>query len=100
METKEFYEKVTDSVNKAAVVTADAAKYIAEIAKLNYDNARKREDIKKAYIAIGKKYVELHRADMEEEFSQYIVTIAAAEAKIAENKARINDLKKKEEDQK
>ena len=89
---------VADKTKDIAEKAADKAKQAARIAKLSVEIGNEKENMKKAYIEIGKLYYETHKDDTEGFFVQLCdeITlsqnnIAAKEAEIAELKAVIRD---------
>jgi hypothetical protein len=101
----EFKEKVmgtlgvvADKTKDIAEKAADKAKQAARIAKLSVEIGNEKENMKKAYIEIGKLYYETHKDDTEGFFVQLCDeitlsqnSIAAKEAEIAELKSDIRD---------
>lgn len=101
----EFKEKVmgtigvvADKTKDIAAKASDKAKQAARIAKLSVEIGNEKENMKKAYIEIGKLYYETHKDDTEGFFVQLCDeitlsqnSIAAKEAEIAELKSDIRD---------
>ena len=69
------------------------AKEMAEIGKLKVDNATEQENIKKAYLEIGKRYYEVFGDTPAGDFAELCEKISAAKAKIEYNNERIADIK-------
>lgn len=69
------------------------AKELTEIGKLKVENAGEQENIKKAYIELGKLYFAEHSAAPEEPYAALCEKITAAKAKIEYNLERIADIK-------
>lgn len=99
MADKDFFEKVGDTVYKAAEATGQVARQVADTAKLNYDNARLRDSIRKAFQEIGKKYFEEIKDAPGEEYMIEVGTILSARKTIEENKEKIEELKRKPADE-
>ena len=85
---------VVDKTREIAGTVADKAKDTAQIAKLNLEISSEREQVKKAYLEIGKLYYETHKTDPDsfftqlcEEVSLSLDHITALEAEIARLKA-------------
>lgn len=69
------------------------AKELTEISKLKVQNVSEQENIRKAYMEIGKLYAALHADDPEESYAPYVKAINEAQAKIDYNNERIADIK-------
>ena len=68
------------------------AKELGETAKLNLDNVSEEENKKRIYAEIGKRYV-LENPVAEEGFADLYAQLEEIEARIAANKARLDELK-------
>ena len=68
------------------------AKVLGESAKLNLDNVSEEENKKRIYAEIGKRYV-LENPVAEEGYADLYKQLEEIEARIAANKARLNELK-------
>ncbi len=73
--------------------SAAKAKELTEIGKLKVQNVSEQDEIRKAYMAMGKLYYEQHGDAPEEGFAAYCKQVADSKAKIAYNNERIEDLK-------
>ena len=69
------------------------AKELKEIGKLKVENAAEQENIKKAYIEIGRLYYAEHGENPEEAYAGLCEKITAGKAKIEYNLERIADIK-------
>ena len=69
------------------------AKELKEIGKLKVENATEQENIKKAYIEIGRLYYAEHGENPDEAYAGLCEKIAAGKAKIEYNLERIADIK-------
>ncbi|MGI5971326.1 MAG: hypothetical protein ACOX7P_06380 [Oscillospiraceae bacterium] len=98
MDSRNFFNKVEDTVYKAAEVTSKKAKQISEITKLNFDCARKRDVIKQAKIEIGDRLYKELKDNPPENYEELFAKISLAEAEIAENMAKIAELKGRNKD--
>lgn len=89
-------EFTTTSVEKAKELTNTGvakAKELTEISKLKVQNVSEQDEIRKAYMAIGKLYFEQHAADAEEGYAELCAKIVESQGKIAYNNERIADIK-------
>ena len=68
------------------------AKELGETAKLNLDNVSEEENKKRIYAEIGKRYV-LENPVAEEGYADLYAQLEEIEARIAANKARLDELK-------
>lgn len=69
------------------------AKELTEIGKLKVQNVSEQDEIRKAYMAIGKLYFEQHGDSPEEGYAELCRQIADSRAKIEYNNQRIADMK-------
>lgn len=90
---RDFAEKAADSTKDLAGKVADKAKTGTRIAKLTMEIAGERENMKKAYVEIGKLYYDTHKDAPEGFFIQLCEEVALAERNIAEREAEIAELK-------
>ncbi len=90
---KEFAGKAADATKDFAEKAADKAKAGTRIAKLNIEIAQQKENMKKAYLEMGKLYYDTHKDNPDELFNVLCEEIAAAEKAVAEREAEIEDLK-------
>lgn len=74
-------------------VVVSKAKELAEIGKLKVQNATEQENIKKAYLELGKLYYAERGAAPEPAYAAQCEKIAAAQAKIEYNNERVADMK-------
>lgn len=89
--------KAADAGKGLANKAADKAKSGARIAKLTVEIAGEKENMKKAYMEIGKLYYDTHKDDPEGFFIQLCDEVALAQKNIAEKEAEIDELKLAEE---
>lgn len=89
--------KAADAGKGIANKAADKAKSGARIAKLTVEIAGEKENMKKAYMEIGKLYYDTHKDDPEGFFIQLCDEVALAQKNIAEKEAEIDELKLAEE---
>jgi len=90
---KDFADKAADTTKDLATKAAEKAKAGGRIAKLNLELAQEKENMKKAYLEIGKLYYDTHKDDAEGFFIQLCEEVAAAEQAIADKEAEIAALK-------
>lgn len=84
-----------DLSNKAKNLTyvgIGKAKELGQTAKLNLDNVSEEENKKRVYAEIGKRYV-LENPVAEEGFEDLYRQLEEIEARIAANKAKLDELK-------
>ena len=74
---------VRNSAGKLAGEAVDGAKKAAEKVRINAAISKSETAIREAYIAIGKKYEELHSNDPERVFVSFLDTIEKERANIA-----------------
>lgn len=93
---KKAFGVVSNKVGDAAKTTADKAKLMTEIAKLNVKITAEEDKIKKAQAALGKQYYNDFEAGLPMEAETYLPMcdeIKASKDLIAEYRAKIEDLK-------
>ena len=81
--------KVTELTNTGVA----KAKELSEIGKLKVQNVSEQDEIRKAYMAIGKLYYEQRGTAPEAGFEELCGKIAGSMAKIEYNNERIADIK-------
>lgn len=69
------------------------AKELTEIGKLKVQNVSEQEEIRKAYLSIGKLYFEQYGENPGEGFEAFCKQVAESKAKIEYNNQRIEDMK-------
>ncbi len=90
--------KAADAGKDIANKAADKAKSGARIAKLSMEIAGEKENMKKAYIEIGKLYYDTHKDDPEGFFIQLCDEVSLAQKNIADKEAEIEALKLTEDE--
>lgn len=90
---KEIANKAVDAGKDLAENVADKAKAGTRIAKLSVEIATEKENMKKAYLEIGKLYYDTHKDDPEGFFIQLCDEITLAQKNIDEKEAEIEELK-------
>lgn len=88
-----FFDAFKDKAIDLAQTGVAKSKQLAEIAKLNLANASEEDDIKKAYIEMGKLYYAERGMAPEAAYAALCEKVTAAKVNIEENKARIEELK-------
>jgi len=88
--------KAADAGKDIANKAADKAKSGARIAKLSMEIAGEKENMKKAYIEIGKLYYDTHKDDPEGFFIQLCEEVGLAQKNIADKESEIESLKSDE----
>ena len=88
-----MFEKFRDKAMNLAEAGMSKAKEVGEIAKLNLAIASEEENIKKAYIEIGKLYYAAKSLNPDPEYAEFCVKIGEGKAKIDLNKAKIAQIK-------
>lgn len=89
-------ELTSTGVNKAKELTATGvskAKELSEIGKLKVQNVSEQDEIRKAYVAMGKLYYEKYGMDPGPDFEDLCKQISDSMAKIEYNNQRIADMK-------
>ena len=81
--------KVTELTNTGVA----KAKELTEISKLKVQNVSEQDEIRKAYMAMGKLYYEQHGEAPGEGYEAFCKQVADSKAKIAYNNERIADIK-------
>ena len=86
------WKNLTNKAKNLTYVGIGKAKELGETAKLNLDNVSEEENKKRIYAEIGKRYV-LENPVAEEGFADLYAQLEEIEARIAANKARLEELK-------
>lgn len=87
------FDNLMDKAKDLAQTGGAKAKQLAEIGKLNWANVVEEENIKKAYIEIGKLYYAERGMAPEPAYLALCEKITAAKVNIEENKSRIEECK-------
>ena len=91
--TMDFIEKIGDTIIIKGKEAADKAKEVAEIANLRSQISTCEEVIKKNYMEIGKKYLELYGDMPEEPFEKQCRAIRNAQTGVEALQERIKEIK-------
>ena len=86
------WKNLTNKAKNLTYVGIGKAKELGETAKLNLDNVSEEENKKRIYAEIGKRYVQENPV-AEEGFADLYAQLEEIEARIAANKARLEELK-------
>lgn len=92
-----MFEKFMDKAMNLAEAGMSKAKEVGEITKLNLENTSEEENIKKAYLEIGKLYYTQNSANPDPAYAQMFTKIGDSKAKINANKAKIAQIKADDE---
>ena len=93
-----FFDDIKSKAAELTQVGVAKSKQLAELAKLNLANSGEEDNIKKAYIEIGKLYYAERGMAPEAAYTGLCEKITAAKINIEENKARIAELKASDDD--
>ena len=86
------WKDLSNKAKNLTVVGIGKAKELGQTAKLNLDNVSEEENKKRIYAEIGKRYV-LENPVAEEGFEDFYRQLEEIEARIAANKAKLDELK-------
>ena len=95
---KDLAVKAADISKDIAGKAADKAKAGTRIAKLSMEIAGEKDNMKKAYIEIGKLYYDTHKDDPDGFFIQLCEEISLSLKNIAEKEAEIEELRSRSDD--
>lgn len=87
------FDALKDRAKDLAQVGVSKSKQLGEIAKLNLANVGEEDNIRKAYIEIGKLYYAERGMAPEPAYAALCEKITAAKVTIEENKNRVEELK-------
>ena len=87
------FESLKSKVTELTNTGVSKAKELTEVGKLKVQNVSEQDEIRKAYMAIGKLYYEQHGQEPGEGYAEHCAKIAESLAKIEYNNERIADLK-------
>lgn len=88
-----FWDNFSQKASETAAKTMQKAKELSEIAKFKSMIFDEEAKIDKAYLEIGKLYVEKHAEDGDEEFAELIASIAEAKENLKSYQHQIEDIK-------
>lgn len=85
--------KASDGAKDVAEKAADKAKDVSKIAKLTLEISTEKENMKKAYLEIGRLYYDTHKDNPEGFFIQLCDEVALAQENIAKKETEIAAVK-------
>ena len=88
-----FFDDLTKKVSKASQTTIQKTQNMAEVVKLNSQVSDEEKKMKELNAQIGALYVSKYKDAPEADFAALVEAVKEAEAKIAEYKDRIIELK-------
>lgn len=88
-----FFDELGKKISQAGQTAVQKTKEMTDIAKLNGMISDEEKRINNNYYQIGKLYIEIHQNDFENNFAGMINAIRDSEAKIAEYKQQIQNIK-------
>lgn len=86
-------ELIAEKSIELAKATAEGAKNLSTIAKLNAEIMAEKENIRKAQMQIGKRYYELFKDNPAEELADFCISIDSSREAILEKQEQINSIK-------
>ena len=93
-----MFEKFMDKAISLAEVGVNKAKEVGEVAKLNLNIVSEEENIKKAYIEIGKLYYAGNSLNPDPAYAEFCKKIGESKVKIELNKTKIAEIKADDDD--
>lgn len=88
-----FFEDLGKKLTKVGEVAAEKTKGVAEYTKVNAKILDIQNKLDKAYVEIGKKYLELHPANEEEDMKYVVDAAYALENQLKELRKQLQELK-------
>ena len=88
-----FFEDLGKKLTKVGEAAAEKTKEVAEFTKANAKILDVQNKLDKAYIEVGKKYLELHPANDEEEMEAVVNAVYALEDQLKELRRQLQELK-------
>lgn len=88
-----FFEDLGKKLTKVGEVTAQKTKEVAEFTKANAKILDVQNKLDKAYAEVGRKYVELHPANEEDDMKCVVDAVYALEDQLKELRKQLQDLK-------
>ncbi len=88
-----FFDDMTRKLSQATQATAQKAKELADISRLNALISEEEKKITNSYYRIGKLFVALHGSDFEDDFEPFISSIRDSEQKIIDARGQIQEIK-------
>lgn len=88
-----FFDDFGKKLSQASQSAVQKTKDITEVAKINGMISDEEKKLNNCYFQIGKLYVQLHRNNCEAEFVKLMEAVCQSEAKIADYRKRVQDIK-------
>ncbi len=88
-----FFEDLGKKLTKVGEATVQKTKEVADFTKANAKILEIQNKLDKAYIEVGKKYLEIHPANDEEEMKDVVDAVYALEDQLKELKKQLQELK-------
>ncbi len=88
-----FFEDLGKKLTKVGEVAAEKTKGVAEYTKTNAKILDIQNKLDKAYVAVGKKYLELHPANDEEGMMAVVEAVYALEDQLKDLRRQLQELK-------
>ena len=88
-----FFEDLGKKLTKVGEAAAEKTKEVAEFTKANAIILDVQNKLDKAYVEVGKKYLELHPANEEENMKAVVDAVYALEDQLKELRKQLQDLK-------
>lgn len=88
-----FFEDLGKKLTKVGEAAAEKTKEVAEFTKVNAKILDVQNKLDKAYIEVGKKYLELHPANDEEDMKAVVDAVYGLEDQLKELLKQLQDLK-------
>ncbi len=88
-----FFEELGKTLTKVGEVTVQKTKEVADFTKANAKILDVQNKLDKAYIEVGKKYLELHPANDEEDMKAVVDAVYSLEDQLKELRKQLQELK-------
>lgn len=88
-----FFEDLGKKLTKVGEATAQKTKEVAEFTKLKAKILDIQNKLDKAYVEVGKKYIEVHPANEGDEMKYVVDAVYALEDQLKELRKQLQDLK-------
>ena len=88
-----FFEELGKTLTKVGEATVQKTKEVADFTKANAKILEIQNKLDKAYVEVGKKYLELHPANDEEDMKAVVEAVYTLEDQLKELKKQLQELK-------
>ena len=88
-----FFEDLGKKLTKVGEVTVQKTKEVADFTKTNAKILDVQNKLDKAYVEVGKKYLELHPANDDDDMKAVVDAVYALEDQLKELRKQLQDLK-------